>query len=314
MVTKNLDDFQKKMDFGPKNCIFGPKFCIFLRYTYETPIFSGQTHRTGLITCPPYPEVTLDTFGFPVDGRLAARRAVSRPRLPKVALFGPKSGFFGQKSIFCPHPPISSLPSWPDTKKTTFLCRSCCWTSSWGAARAHFWPKNSPKIRFFYATPIKSLFFGLRRTWLNEIITSTYPEVTLDTFSFPEGGRLAARQAVVWPQLPKMALFGTKNAYYSIVSHGIVWYCMVLLCILWYCIVLHVIALYRMVLQGIVLLASARGLYLARHLPTLCKSLEETFENTQWRKVEQMQPMWLCIILCKRFEDTFENTQWRKAI
>ena len=187
--------------------------------------------------------------------------------------------FFGHKSIFCPHPPISSLPSWPDTKKTTFLCCSCCWASSWGAARAHFWPKNSPKIRFFYATPIKSLFFGLRRTWLNEIITSTYPEVTLDTFSFPEGGRLAARQAVVWPQLPKMALFGTKNAYYSIVSHGIVWYCMVLLCILWYCIVLHVIALYRMVfygivlyltvLHGIALLASARRLYLARHLSTL---------------------------------------------
>ena len=82
------------MDFGPKNCIFGPKFCIFLRYTYETPIFSGQTHRTGLITCPPYPEVTLDTFGFPVGGRLAARRAVSRPRLPKVALFGPKNAVF----------------------------------------------------------------------------------------------------------------------------------------------------------------------------------------------------------------------------
>ena len=59
----------------------------------------------------PYPEVTLDTFGFLVGGRLAARRAVFRPRLLKVALFGPKSGFFGQKSIFCPHPPISLLPS-----------------------------------------------------------------------------------------------------------------------------------------------------------------------------------------------------------
>ena len=93
---------------GPIFCL---KFCIFLRYTYETPIFLGQTHRTGLITCPPYPEVTLDTFGFLVGGRLAAQRAVFRPRLPKVALFGPKSGFFGQKSIFCPHPPISSLPS-----------------------------------------------------------------------------------------------------------------------------------------------------------------------------------------------------------
>ena len=79
---------------------------------------------------------------------------------------------------------------------------------------------------------MKPPFFRLKRSRLNGIKSPPYPEVTLDTFSFPEGGRLAARQAVVWPQLPKMALFGTKNAYYSIVSHGIVWYCMVLLCIL----------------------------------------------------------------------------------
>ena len=37
-----------------------------------------------------------------------------------------------------------------------------------------------------------------------------------------------------------------------------------------------------------------------------------TFENAQWRKVKQMQPVRLRIILCKRFEDTFENAQWRK--
>ena len=154
MVTKNLDDFRKKMDFGPKNCIFGPKFCIFLRYTYETPIFSGQTHRTGPIISPPYPEVTLDNFGFPVGGRLAARRAVSWPRLSKVGLFGPKSAVFGPKSFFCANPPILLLPSWRDTKKTTFSCSSCCWACSWGGATACFWPKNGPKIRFFYATPI----------------------------------------------------------------------------------------------------------------------------------------------------------------
>ena len=94
-----------------------------------------------------------------------------------------------------------------------FSCCSCCWASSWGAARAHFWPKNSPKIRFFYATPIKSLFFGLRRTWLNEIITSTYPEVTLDNFSFPVDGRLAARRAVSRPRLPKVALFGSGRVF-----------------------------------------------------------------------------------------------------
>merc|ERR1711873_177533 len=41
IVTKNLDHFRKKNDFGPKNC-------IFLRYTYETPIFLAQTDPTQL--------------------------------------------------------------------------------------------------------------------------------------------------------------------------------------------------------------------------------------------------------------------------
>ena len=54
--------------------------------------------------------------------------------------------------------------------------------------------------------------------------------------------------------------FGAKNAYYSIVSHCIVWYCMELNFILWYCIVsyciafvLHGIAWYCIVLCGIAL-------------------------------------------------------------
>ena len=42
------------------------------------------------------------------------------------------------------------------------------------------------------------------------------------------------------------------------------------------------------------------------------RRFEDTFENAHWGKVKQMQPMWLCLISCKWFEDTFENTQWRK--
>ena len=80
--------------------IFGPKICIFLRYTYEPPIFSGQTDRTGPIISPPYPEVTLDNFGFPVCGRLAAQRAVLWPQWPKMALFGPKSDVFWPEIMF----------------------------------------------------------------------------------------------------------------------------------------------------------------------------------------------------------------------
>ena len=45
----------------------------------------------------------------------------------------------------------------------------------------------------------------------------------------------------------------------------------------------------------------------------LCKRFEDTFENAQWRKAKQVQPMWLCILSCRWSEDTFENAQWRKV-
>ena len=44
------------------------------------------------------------------------------------------------------------------------------------------------------------------------------------------------------------------------------------------------------------------------------KQFEETFENTQWEKVKQMQLMRLCIFSDRQFEDTFENAQWGKVI
>ena len=90
----------KKKDFGPKNCIFGPQFCIFLCYTYETPIFWLRRMQLNWIICPPYPEVTLDNFGFLVGGCLAAWQAVSCPRLPKVALLGSKFTVFWHEINF----------------------------------------------------------------------------------------------------------------------------------------------------------------------------------------------------------------------
>ena len=40
---------------------------------------------------------------------------------------------------------------------------------------------------------------------------------------------------------------------------------------------------------------------------------KRSFENAQWRKAKQMQPMRLCILSGKHFEETFEDTQWRKT-
>ena len=45
----------------------------------------------------------------------------------------------------------------------------------------------------------------------------------------------------------------------------------------------------------------------------LYKLFEDTFEATQWRKVQQIQPVRLCILSSISFEATHENTQWRKV-
>ena len=67
----------------------------------KPPFFQLKRSRLNGIISPPYPGVTLDTFGFPVGDRLTARRAVSWPRLPKMALFGPKIAFFwAQNNLF----------------------------------------------------------------------------------------------------------------------------------------------------------------------------------------------------------------------
>ena len=78
--------------------------------------------------------------------------------------------------------------------------------------------QNDPfghKNRFFLRYALKTHFFGFRQTRLNGIISSSYPEVTLDTFGFPVGACLAARRAVFWPRLPKNGPFWAENAIFS---------------------------------------------------------------------------------------------------
>ena len=43
-------------------------------------------------------------------------------------------------------------------------------------------------------------------------------------------------------------------------------------------------------------------------LPVLIKARSVNIWDAQWRKVKQMQSMWLCIISSWRFEETFVNT------
>ena len=41
--------------------------------------------------------------------------------------------------------------------------------------------------------------------------------------------------------------------------------------------------------------------------------IEDTFENTQWRKAKQVQTMWICILTSRPFEETFENARRKKS-
>ena len=41
-----------------------------------------------------------------------------------------------------------------------------------------------------------------------------------------------------------------------------------------------------------------------------CRQFEDTFENTQWRKAMEVQPMWLCVLLFTPFEVAFKITYW----
>ena len=89
---------------GPRGGRRGPflaRKSAFLYATFmKSPFFGVRLTRLNGIISPPYPEVTLDTFGILVCGRLVARRPFFGPNCPKQPFLGQKMMFFGQKSIF----------------------------------------------------------------------------------------------------------------------------------------------------------------------------------------------------------------------
>ena len=77
------------------------------------------------------------------------------------------------------------------------------------------------KDNLFVLTALQGGLRGLRQTPRNGIITSPYPEVTLDTFGF-----LVGAHSAVWPQLPKITTFGPKMhiiALYRMASYDTAW-------------------------------------------------------------------------------------------
>ena len=86
--------FGKKIDSRPpgaqkraKKAFLGP----LTEKSQLPPFFGVRWIRPNGILGPPYPEVTLDNFSFPVGGLSAAGRAVFRPR----------GRILARKSVFC---------------------------------------------------------------------------------------------------------------------------------------------------------------------------------------------------------------------
>ena len=69
----------------------------------------------------PYPEATLDTFGFPVSVHLAARRAVLGPSLAKRALFEAKNAVFWTEIHFLETPSKFFVPIMTGHKNNNLL-------------------------------------------------------------------------------------------------------------------------------------------------------------------------------------------------
>ena len=99
----------------------------------------------------PHPEVTLDTFGFAVGAHLAARWAVFGLLLAKVGLFGDQKPVFAPKIQFFIGA-IQTFWSYHDGGPTGQLFGTDHVAQR--APRGALEPIFSPKICFFYATPI----------------------------------------------------------------------------------------------------------------------------------------------------------------
>ena len=176
-----------KMQHEWSNSLMVDLLLLYTAMGLWNPHFFGSDgpDRTGPIISPPYPEVTLDNFGFPVGGRLGARRAVFRPRLPKVALFGSGRVFIASTPNFGPsltklvgtirvtkkmtHNDNGAGPGriYGETVVFTF-CRK-----AENGPKIRFFPKKNPKFakRLIFIWEKGTLFFWqlcpvVARTWL----------------------------------------------------------------------------------------------------------------------------------------------------
>ena len=100
-----VDSVARRAHLKQFRTIFGPKICITLR-PLQHPIFGLWWILLNVIITSLRTEVNLDTFGFLVGAHSTAWRAIMRPPMAKMALFGAKNAVFWPKILFFGNCPI----------------------------------------------------------------------------------------------------------------------------------------------------------------------------------------------------------------
>ena len=128
--------------------IFGPKLCIFLRYAHITPNSWALVDPTQWDHNFPTSWGNSGSLWF--SGRCPFNRLAGYYEAlnsQNGSFWGQKMQFFGPKSMLWKHHPIFLIPSWHDTKNTTFLCWQGYMAglgAAAGAEKLHFWPPKRP--------------------------------------------------------------------------------------------------------------------------------------------------------------------------
>ena len=158
IITIYFEADHKKLVSSQKSSIFGPQKGHFVQSGPRNGPPNGQTatyQKTNGIQS----SLRIWRSCHPIESGPSKPKkwGFHRCSVKKCRISGRKCSFLAQNPFFCQKRPTFLLPSWPDNKKTTFLCWPRCTAGLGAAAGAQFWPEN---LHFFTLRLYNPHFFG----------------------------------------------------------------------------------------------------------------------------------------------------------
>ena len=157
MVTKKLEDVDKKLISGQKTHFLAQKGPLWAVGAKKRPAERPNDHLPENQRYPELPQDMGDMWSVRSGASDPKKWGFHRCSVKKCRISGQKCSFLAQNPFFCQKRPTFLLPSWPDNKKTSFLCWPRCTAGLGAAAGARFWPEN---LHFFTLRLYNPHFFG----------------------------------------------------------------------------------------------------------------------------------------------------------